>query len=305
MTKNNIIVSIAKILSRSKTKLILNERNYFSLGYQYLKPRRLCRLKQLVHWLYPKAHKIIVGSFGVADDLSEATNIPREMIHVVRNPVDIEMIQKQAQEPINHPWLHDPNLFVFLNVARLTKQKGQDNMIRAFSLVQNPRARLLIIGTGQRKRILEDVINEYRLKDRVQLLGFANNPHAYMATADAFILTSEWEGLPQVLTEAMACGAPVILSDCPAGPREIMAPETDYQVHLTNQIELTCYGILTPAPTTRNAQIGTAEQQIALAMEYIITNEEARKRWSQNSKKRAMNFVTEKWIQEWLNIIET
>jgi glycosyltransferase involved in cell wall biosynthesis len=110
-----------------------------------------------------------------------------------------------------------------LAVGRFTEQKAFDVLIRAFALVsKNHRVRLIILGEGEERPDLEALIREYALEEEISMPGFVTNPYSYMAHAAAFVLSSRWEGLPTVLVEAMALGVPIISTDCPSGPREIL-----------------------------------------------------------------------------------
>jgi len=124
---------------------------------------------------------------------------------------------------LNHPWFAPGEPPVILSVGRLTKQKDYPTLIRAFALVHRERpARLMILGEGEERPKLEALIQELSLDDDVSLPGFVDNPYAYMARSAVFVLSSAWEGLPTVLIEAMAVGTPVVATDCPSGPAEIL-----------------------------------------------------------------------------------
>ncbi len=126
------------------------------------------------------------------------------------------------------------------------EQKNFPLLIRAFGkLTKEIPARLVIVGGGREKARLEALIRELGLEESVALLGYQNNPFAYMRKADLFVTTSLWEGMPNTLVEALACGLPAIATDCSSGPREILAPDTDYQKRLSEGSEHTQYGVLT------------------------------------------------------------
>ncbi|HYP53040.1 MAG TPA: glycosyltransferase, partial [Pyrinomonadaceae bacterium] len=113
---------------------------------------------------------------------------------------------------------------VLLAVGRLTEQTDFPMLLRAFRMLRDRRsdARLMIAGEGEGRARLEALIGELNLTDDVALPGFVTNPYALMSRAAAFVLSSRWEGLPTVLIEALACGCPVVATDCPSGPREIL-----------------------------------------------------------------------------------
>jgi len=177
----------------------------------------------LLRRLYRWADEVVAVSQGVAGDLATATALPRERIRVLANPVVSPELFTLARAAPDHPWFapgHDP---ILLGVGRLTAQKDFATLIRALALVRRAvRARLVILGEGEDRPALNVLIRSLGLEDSASLPGFVRNPFAYMARADAFVLSSQWEGLPGVLIQALACGVPVIATDCHSGPREIL-----------------------------------------------------------------------------------
>lgn len=171
---------------------------------------------------YPWATGIVGVSQGVVDDFIKMTGI-RQKVRVIHNPVVTPDLFKRADEHVEHPWLQPGQPPVLLGVGRLTQQKNFPNLIRAFAEVrkQHP-SRLMILGEGEDRSALEALIGELGLQAEVSLPGFVQNPYAYMKRAAMFVLSSDWEGLPTVLIEALALGTPVVATDCPSGPREIL-----------------------------------------------------------------------------------
>jgi len=178
---------------------------------------------RMMRRLYPKADKIVAVSQGVADDLISLLNLPTEKVTVIYNPVVAPELFERAQKPINHPWLEQNRLPVILAVGRLTKAKDYPTLFRAFSLVRQVRpAKLLILGEGEERANLERLATELGIQNDVSMPGFVDNPFAFMSKSSVFVLSSAWEGLPTVLIEALACGCPVVATDCRSGPREIL-----------------------------------------------------------------------------------
>jgi glycosyltransferase involved in cell wall biosynthesis len=190
----------------------------------YEPPRGPARLSiPLIRWLYPKADAIVAVSRGVGDSLAVVTGIPRERIHVIHNPLVSAELTADAEHSPGHPWFDKPRLPVVLGVGRLVPQKDFDTLIRAFALVrQQARGRLLILGEGPERPRLMALISALGLESEVELLGFTGNPYAYMRRARLVVLSSTFEGFGNVLVEAMACGTPVVSTDCPSGPAEIL-----------------------------------------------------------------------------------
>lgn len=224
MNHANIVALWARRLAGVSVRMIASERNTLSVSARQAVSLRARLMPWLTRRFYPWADAIVAVSGGVADDLAQVTGIPRDRIEVIYNPVVTPDLRRQAQVPVDHRWFGPGQTPVLLSVGRLRVQKDFPTLIRAFAEVRRTRlARLLILGEGPERPILEALVKELGLEQDVCLPGFIGNPYAYMARASAFILSSRWEGLPGVLIEALACGAPVISTDCPSGPREILA----------------------------------------------------------------------------------
>ncbi|WP_295447420.1 glycosyltransferase [uncultured Thiodictyon sp.] len=180
-----------------------------------------------IRLLYPRIERIIAVSGGVADDTARIARLARPSIAVIRNPVITPELAAQAAEPCPHPWLNDTALDtrvpVICAAGRLQRQKDFPTLIRAFARVRSQRnCRLLILGEGNARAGLTALIAELGLTGQVDLVGFQANPYPFLARADLFVLSSAWEGSPNVLTEAMALGVPVVATDCPSGPAELL-----------------------------------------------------------------------------------
>ncbi|CUU35553.1 Glycosyltransferase involved in cell wall bisynthesis [Armatimonadetes bacterium GXS] len=223
MLYHNLGALFARWLARAPARVVLTEHNTLTLSQQD-DPNPIARwMPTLMRWFYPMSDAIVAVSQGVAQDLARYTGIPIEQIRVVYNPVITPLLYRLRDEPTAHPWLEDPSVPVVLAVGRLTRQKGFDILLDAFHRVAQVRpARLLILGEGEDRPLLEAKIARLGLQSVVQMPGFVQNPYAFMRRASVFVLSSRWEGLPTVLIEALACGCPVVSTDCPSGPREIL-----------------------------------------------------------------------------------
>jgi len=172
---------------------------------------------------YAAVDAVVAVSHGVAADTAKITGLPSDRIHVIRNPVVTPRLRLLAEAPTPHPWLEVIAPPVILGAGRLTKQKDFSTLLRAFARLKGQmQARLIILGEGGERGKLERLIKDLGLSADVALPGFSANPYAYMARASLFVLSSRWEGSPNVLTEAMALGTAVVATDCPSGPREIL-----------------------------------------------------------------------------------
>jgi glycosyltransferase involved in cell wall biosynthesis len=172
---------------------------------------------------YQGADHVVAVSAGVASSLV-AHGVPESKVTVIPNPIDAARIRALALEPANHSWFHLPlSEPVIVAAGRLTAQKDYATLLHAFRIVLHQRAvRLLILGEGVERESLHAMIHRLGLAGAVDLFGFAGNPYPYISRASLLALSSRWEGLPTVLIEALLLGTPVISTDCPSGPREIL-----------------------------------------------------------------------------------
>jgi glycosyltransferase involved in cell wall biosynthesis len=176
-----------------------------------------------LRWLYPRMDRIVAVSQGVAADTAALARLPMESIRVIRNPVITPELGQLAAEPCPHPWFQKEGPPVILGAGRLQRQKDFPTLIRAFARVSQDRpCRLVIIGEGSDRQALTDLVRQLGIQHQVDLPGFQANPLPFLAAADLFVLSSAWEGSPNVLTEAMALGTPVVATDCPSGPAEVL-----------------------------------------------------------------------------------
>jgi glycosyltransferase involved in cell wall biosynthesis len=180
-------------------------------------------LAKVSMWLSLRlADKAVAVSKGVAEDFSKVFHFPLEKFRVIYNPLDIEEILAKAKEPFSHKW-YNKGISVILGAGRLEEQKNFRNLIEAFSIVRKEiQAELVILGEGKERKHLEALIEEFGLEDDVDLPGFVANPFPYIKNASVFVLSSDYEGLSMVILEALTLGTPVVSTNCPSGPSEIL-----------------------------------------------------------------------------------
>lgn len=222
-THTNALAVAARALSGVRTRIVLREENTLSVstGDNAGLIRRL--LPTVLRWAYRRADRVIAVSEGAARDLRASLGLADDEIEVIANPVAARAIAAQAAEPLVHAWFAPDQPPVILGVGRLRPAKDFPNLFRAFQRVrERVDARLLILGEGEERAALQRLAVELGIDDALQMPGFVPNPFQYMANAQVFVLSSRWEGLPGALIEAMACGCPVVSTDCPSGPREIL-----------------------------------------------------------------------------------
>lgn len=219
----NVVVLCARRLGRYRGRVVVIEQNTLSVATANGKSWRDRLMLRLVGRSYPWADHIVGVSAGVMDDLVQVTDLDPDRVRVIFNPIVTPDLLQKAREPVEHPWFAESTP-VFVAAGRLRPQKDFPTLLRALALIVTRRpARLVVLGEGPERARLEALVGELDLREHVQLLGATDNPYAYMARATAFVLSSRWEGLPTVLVEALSCGVPVIATDCPSGPREILA----------------------------------------------------------------------------------
>lgn len=188
---------------------------------------RLAWLWKVLYRKYYLNHdRVICQSKGMKDDLIKNFSIPKEKTLVINNPVDVGSIRLLALEnlPVRHPMGNKEGSGVLHLVAagRLNYEKGFDLAIRAIASLNDSAIHLTILGDGATRDSLEELGKELGVADKITFVGFQSNPYAWFSHADAFILSSRYEGFPNVVLEALACGTPVIATPAPGGTREII-----------------------------------------------------------------------------------
>jgi glycosyltransferase involved in cell wall biosynthesis len=174
--------------------------------------------------LYGRARRMVANSEATKRDIL-SIGVPGLPVDVIHNPVLARGFDAGPEPEVPHPWMADPATRVLLGAGRLDVQKDFATAIGALARLRatNPEARLVIIGEGAQRPRLEAIVRELGVADAVDLVGFVANPASYFAHADVFVLSSRWEGFGNVIVEALAAGTPVVSTDCPGGPGEILA----------------------------------------------------------------------------------
>jgi len=321
LNKNSLVISFLEranftnVLTKikSKHKAIISVRMDPIEGYKGIHSVN----KILLKILYPKADLIIVNSQGTKQSLVNL-GLPQEKIKVIYNPLSFEEIKNKLNEGVEK-FLENENFII--NVGRLTKQKAQWHLLRIFRELKNEYQdlKLLILGDGELKDYLVKLSEKLNLKtyvwDRdemnenfdVYFMGFQKNPYKYLSKAKIFIFPSLYEGLPNALIEALACGVTVISADCKSGPREILAPNTDFR-YQTDKLEFTEYGILMPVLEGKFLSAGdplTEREKIWVeTIKNVLNDKKLLQEYSQKSLKRAYDFDIEKIVQEWQEVLK-
>ena len=219
-------------------------------------------------------------SEGIAASIRE--HFPPRPVTVIPNPIDFHEINNCVTAPLTpeEHALFGPDTLI--TIGRLTRQKGQEDLLRAMTYLPEP-VNLVILGVGEREKELKALARSLEIEKRVNFLGFKANPFPYLRHARLFALSSHWEGFGNVIVEAMACDLPVVVSDCPSGPREILAPGSDPAAHLSKEapIEKGEFGILVPT---------NAPAQLAEGIAYLLDNPEAYRHYRAQAAIRARNY---------------
>ena len=289
--------NLVNVLSGGKCKKIVSIRNYLSLE----KPSFI--RKQLIRFSSIRADKTVCISKNVKYDMRDFFKIKEKKLCTIYNPVDIKSLLT-----IEEDYTFDKEFSDYFNIVtmgRLTYQKGQWNLIYAIKdiVVQYPKVRLYILGDGELKNELEELVKKLELEEHVFFLGFISNAHKFLRQCDLFVLTSLFEGLGNVLLEAMALGLPVISTDCKSGPREIIAPNSNIKSVCEN-IDVERFGILVKQfSKEKNIVDNDSLVYIKQAIEMFYLDKKLREKYTTKSKMRANDFSKEKVYNEWMKLL--
>lgn len=221
----NIGLALAWRLTGRRAKLVVRESNYRTAqGFAH---RGL--FARVLRWVYGQADVVVAPSRVVARDLMDRYALHPTRIKVIYNPVDCNRILDASEDKSQLPPPSEkPHGGVqLIGVGRLVRQKGFDILLKALARLRNGDVHLTILGDGPERVALRELAEELGIASQVSMPGFVPNPYPWIVTSEVFVLSSRWEGFPNVLVEAMVCGLPVVATRCPAGPEEIVTHEYD------------------------------------------------------------------------------
>lgn len=284
------------IQSKGKEIVIISVRT--TLSIREMSRRKVANIK----WLYHKADHITAVSRGVEYDLVHNYNLPLDKITTIYNFVDKDRIVSKSEQDA------DENIEAFkngskllLHIARLNKVKNQKKLLTQFSLLaKKENVKLLMIGSGPEESFVHKQIRKLGLIEKVRLLPYQSNPFCYYKFADAFVLTSVVEGMPNVLLEAMLLKIPVVSVDCMSGPRELVAQDKDYSKTIDGY-QICENGILVDNTVTDE----TGETSfLCQAMQRILTDENLKESLVKNASKFIEGYTNESILNQWISVIE-
>lgn len=253
--------------------------------------------QKLIKYLYPRSDKIVVLSKGMLLDLKRNVTVNDSKVSIINNPYEIKKIVDLSSESIGKEdfKLSDIKKYI-ISVGSLIRLKRNSDVILAYKdfLINNPGFELLFIGEGSEKNNLKKMVTELDLDDKIHFIGLVHNPYKYLARAHIFVSTSMSEAFPNVIIEALACGCPVISSDCYSGPREILTTSKELSF-VTDKIELADYGILYP--------VGNIDL-LKESLEKLIKENDLYTYYKKNGIKRASQFDVEFVMCKYLALLE-
>lgn len=221
--QQNIAICLIKFLPRLRTRFIITEHNNPILSGKAARSLKTRIGRAFRSVLYPHVDHIVAVSDGVRSALLDSFGCQADKVTTIYNPIPLEKIGILSQQSPDHLWLTDKSIPVILAVGRLHQAKDFGTLLLAFSkFLSHQPARLIILGDGPERSSLEAKVRELGIGDFVDLPGFSLNPYSFMSRSDLFVLSSRWEGFAVVVAEALACGLPVVATDCPSGPAEIL-----------------------------------------------------------------------------------
>jgi len=297
--------NIMSLLTLAPRRRILSVRSYPSELLSSKSPLKRFLVLRLYRLLLRRADRIVFVSREAAADFARLFPETSRRSSVIYNACDVDGMRRLARSPLPSGFESVFEHPVVIACGRMSPEKGHWELVRAFGELsrRDPEVRLVIVGTGPLERDLARLCHRLGIAERVVFPGFQSNPLAWIARARVFVLPSAWEGFPNSLLEALACGVPVVASDCRSGPRELLAPETDATIK-TDRIERTPCGFLVPPPGSPRPgpsdPLTREEHFFAEAIERLLRDDGLRKSQAEAASRRVSEFKPDRIIPRWL-----
>jgi len=223
MSHMNVAAVFAAWITRSSTNLYLVEHNDLPRRIHYSTGWSFRFLVWAMSRAYPRANRIICVSEGVKMGVREVLDLPEDSMVVIPNGIDNEEIRALAARTADHPWFLDGSIPVLISIGRLVEQKGFDDLLNALQIVlRSTPVRLILLGEGPKRKALETLARDLNLGQHIDFHGFVANPYTFVKQSSLYVLSSRYEGFGIVILESLALGVPVISTDCPSGPGELL-----------------------------------------------------------------------------------
>lgn len=300
--------NIINILINKKGKTIITEHNVKSIENNIGKGinNRIynCIYNLLIRFLYNKADKIITVSKYMGIDLIKYYGIKENKIDTIYNGVDEKKIEKLKMEPLSDEEYKIFENPVIINVGSTSRQKGQWHLIKIMPELKKaiPNIQLIILGQGEDYNKLYNLVQLLGLENNVHLMGVKSNPYKYMYNAKIFVLSSLYEGFPNVLVEAMTVGLPIISVDCKSGPRELL--NNNINISVKNNYFLADYGILTPDFLENDCSESIKEKILEKAIIELLKNKNLYCKYRALSVSRSKDFTSVKMMNYYKNYLD-
>lgn len=294
--------NLVNTLSRKGGKTIVSIRDRLS-SESVGKLRR-----KLIIYSSMKSDLTVCLSKMVTKDMEEVFNIPKKKLCTIYNHVDGELLHSLVEDCPRPTFIQEDKKYI-TTMGRLTRQKGQWHLLRAFKKVSEiiPDMNLIIMGEGELQKDLQKLAKELNINDKVIFTGYIKNPHNILQYSEMFVFPSLFEGLGNVLLEALAFHVPIISADCIAGPREILAPDTDLNRKI-DDIEYAKYGVLIPVFDDEhfeaNSEMTDAEEKLSEAIIRLHYDDELRLQYNRNAAERIKCFSKNTIMNQWCACIE-
>jgi glycosyltransferase involved in cell wall biosynthesis len=222
-THVNVAAVLARRLARGSTRLVLRQETRIGENRRAHRPPLTRLAFRLLPTAYRSADHLVAVSEGLARELQQVTGLPGTRVSAIYNPVVAERDLSDSPGPPPHPWLENRAEPVVLAVGRFVPEKDHDSLLRAFArLTAEREARLVLLGDGPLRNELGARARHLGIDGRVLFAGFSPRPFDWMRHAAVLAHTARWEGFGNVLVEALGCGLPVVATNCPSGPAEIL-----------------------------------------------------------------------------------